>query len=128
MTEKEIKELKEFWEWCGFIDVQYKPVNSIGKKWLGWLEWQGVGQPPFVVTNGKYPVCLEINLNNLFKWAVPKVLRIGYEIALAITEDLCEVELNDKDFPPKKQSYLGQDKDLAQALYQAIQQVRMEEG
>ena len=54
-------ELKEFWEWCGFklLHEPFTPIftamlqypDGTKKQWTGWLP---------------------IDLNNLFRWAVPK--------------------------------------------------------
>jgi len=51
------KEIKEFWEWCGFTTT---------------LDGHGVTQT--VAPNGAWLSRLpDLDLNNLFKWAVPKI-------------------------------------------------------
>jgi hypothetical protein len=57
------EEIKEFWEWCGF-----KPVDTVinGFKYHEWIH------PDGLQTNW----LPEIDLNNLFKYAVPKVTQI----------------------------------------------------
>ena len=60
-------QIKKFWEWCG---VQEHPVGiSKAERELG-----------YVTTGGwEYP---DIDLNNLFKWAVPKLYELGWEYHL----------------------------------------------
>jgi hypothetical protein len=84
------EELKEFWEWCGFKELETKP---------------------------------ELTLDNLFKWAVPKVDYIelksgigGYSSACARKGDPFNAE----------NWWYYQDKDPALALYQVIDKVRKE--
>ena len=77
--------LKRFWDWCGFTEVlgqemwrfeKYKETNHWWKAPNGqrFVDW-----PP-------------IDLNNLFKWAVPKVLEeIGRERLVALVNNaLCD--------------------------------------
>jgi len=55
-TEEQIKEL---WEWCGF------GIDGVGI-------WHC---PDGITELGGMP---KVTLDNLFKWAVPKVFRVGY--------------------------------------------------
>lgn len=58
MSKPTREQIREFWEWCGFRDVHYNSLGAIGQKW-----------------SGRYPKeewrYLDIDLNNLFKYAVP---------------------------------------------------------
>jgi hypothetical protein len=61
------EEIKEFWEWCGFekiiyLDTSNKPCAS------HWVHPMALG--------GGCSELPEINLNNLFKYAVPKMASI----------------------------------------------------
>jgi len=75
------EQVKEFWEWCGFGDVHYNSLGAISQKWSGrkkpYGEWY----------------YLPIDLNNLDRWAVPKVLE-KYDLKIFSFYD----DLNDKVF------------------------------
>jgi hypothetical protein len=51
------EQIKEFWEWCGF-----KPYKGICGYWI----------PP---DNKAADILPELDLNNLFKYAVPKLIK-----------------------------------------------------
>ena len=64
MTEPAAEQIKKFWEWCGFrldYGMWYSPVkDSLGRE-------HGRIAPP------------ELDLNNLFKYAVPKMEAVTIE-------------------------------------------------
>ncbi len=62
--------IKRFWEWCGFRTEQYFDGNSYCTHYLepdGKEQFRGY--PP-------------IDLNNLFQYAMPKLIRQGFSISL----------------------------------------------
>ena len=72
MTEPTKEQIKEFWEWCGFKDTFEGDTGAY--YWKAPNGDAGVDLPP-------------IDLNNLFKYAVP--MAIGdYKYTLAMTTDV----------------------------------------
>ena len=90
------EEIKEFWEWCGI------PTN---------IDTNG---DRFYLTEGKW-TGLPIDLNNLFKWAVPKVIEEGLTISHYFDNPVTwSVEIGMSE---------TKDKDPALALFWAIYKV-----
>ena len=64
------EQIKELWEWCGFRRL---PEGKAGyhfehcEKIMNWM------QPDYKDSYKSMPYLPEIDLNNLFKWAVPKL-------------------------------------------------------
>ena len=54
-----------FWEQCGFKDISYCSLGAVGQKWSGRRE--SIWGKPY---DWQY---LDIDLNNLFEYAVPKL-------------------------------------------------------
>ena len=100
------KELQEFWEWCGG-------------------EFTTKTQSAMRMPDGSiFHVCPPIDLNNLFKYAVPKLHKKGLFLEMVVDKRFCRaVALTELGVKPKRE-YVGEDKDPAQALYKAIQEVR----
>ncbi len=73
MTEPTQEQIKEFWEWCGFEEVQYldKRGKVCGTHWAHPLAIGG--------GSGSLPV---LDLNNLFKYAVPIAIKKLVELNL----------------------------------------------
>ncbi len=102
------KELKEFWEWCGF-----RVVTTM------------TGKPAWVAPDKKYPELSSIpeepiDLNNLFKYAIPKLDSVKLITNDAPSGDRfynAEVELDGIKKVTTSET-------PAQALYQAINEVR----
>ena len=71
MGEPTKAQVKEFWEWCG-LDLKGYHCDGDGQfvKYIGSNRWIWH---------------LPIDLNNLFKWAVPKVNSSGYYVNLSQT-------------------------------------------
>lgn len=63
-TEEQIKEL---WEWCGFIPFKNRPKSGLPYSWDGWE------LPDSIFEVSKLP---SIDLNNLFEYAVPRMEEI----------------------------------------------------
>lgn len=62
------EQIKEFWEWCGFVDTFEGDTGAY--YWTAPNDGgYGVDLPP-------------IDLNNLFRWAVPKLQDKGYMVEL----------------------------------------------
>ena len=58
------EQIREFWEWCGFVGVRHNDIPYTTK---------------YLVHNGqKFHKCPPVDLDNLFKYAVPKLQ--GYVI------------------------------------------------
>lgn len=104
---------KEFWEWCGF--------------WFDSDSWHEPSEPhwhtPDKMAIKELP---PIDLNNLFKYAVPKIPKLKRIFMSAPTEDTITkgwiVDVESGGF-----SYLGSNEDPAQALKQAIVKVKENE-
>jgi len=62
MTEIPEERLKRFWEWCGLVQMRDKRL--------------GYKTPDGELSFGT------LDLNNLFKWAVPKLKKEGFSITL----------------------------------------------
>jgi len=71
------EQIKKFWEWCGFFKVDYADT----------MPWR------FPASKGYecYFGIPDIDLNNLFKYAVPKVLeKVGkYETVVLVNNAVC---------------------------------------
>lgn len=99
MTEPTKEQIKEFWEWCGFTRLEY-----LDRLWYQRLEVS-------------LPLALPIDLNNLFKYAVPKIW-------------VCDIKLEEGIFWCVKVAHpeLGEGKanneDFALALFWALWQVK----
>ena len=63
------EQTEEFWEWCGL----YKVLASDGK--YHWFKGEEIVSP---TDSNHIPI---VNLDNLFKWAVPKLLAMGFQMA-----------------------------------------------
>jgi hypothetical protein len=123
-------DLKKFWEWCGF---HYEDYNTPTMPHQGgeWLSSQGHPADD----TGELP---ELTLDNLFKYAVPKLRELGYGVRLQASE------LRDNDtgkvifkwtyyamifythydnIPKRWRNIEEFNCDPAQALYKAIQEV-----
>jgi hypothetical protein len=110
-------ELKKFWEWCGLkIDVTYPSADET----VGW----GMGIPEYHMP--------ELTLDNLFKYAVPKLRRLKH----LIVDEICFAIENSEDTVmilwwtgrPKTDSYgvgvfSGKGETPQEALYKAILEV-----
>jgi hypothetical protein len=109
-------DVKEFWEWCGFTRDKskywYKPNGNL----FG------------------YFTAPKIDLNNLFKYAVPKLDELGYVFTLyrfyTIKDDFKTPDTYGYGAKVYKYGIIPEssiegipDKDPAQALYRAICQV-----
>lgn len=112
------KELKEFWEWCGFRqDVDGLYILPDCKRWTD-RSGASINVIQFLP---------KLDLNNLFKYAVPKLQDKGYMVELYSYEQ--------KGYKVSIYHITGQvdipvvittNEESALALYQAIRQV-MEE-
>jgi hypothetical protein len=105
------EQIKEFWEWCGFRLVEPVPYDEIQTKgfWEAPTSHEASwGLPP-------------IDLNNLFKWAVPKLSEFDFDGMTwweSTTGWVCELALqHDTDWVE------GQGNDPALALFWAIWKV-----
>lgn len=68
---------KKLAEWrFGEDNLDYNPLGAIGQKLHAWVKWEGLGQPPVSVIDGRIAVSIDFpnDLNACFKWLVPKVL------------------------------------------------------
>ncbi len=105
------KLVKEFWEWCG-LELVVVP----GDAYAGRREyWQKGG-----VCILNYPP--PIDLNNLFRYAVPKLVKDGYRISIetALADEPWYWWIIEKD----ENQWKADRKDSALALFWAIWQVK----
>ena len=68
------EQIKRFWEWCGF---KYDPLKcdcTICRPNC-WVEPDAKSHPNGLLVHCNEP---QIDLNNLFKWAVPKLQKEGF--------------------------------------------------
>lgn len=117
------EEIKEFWEWCGFTYIDKK----LNERWI--FTPEGTNQKIEVygdryITPNKSSVVgwlPMIDLNNLFKYAVPKLINDGWEIFISYDQffNTWYAELNH----PNKQAILEESKEVEGALFYAIQEV-----
>lgn len=109
----ENKELKEFWEWCGF---------RLEKQRSGSMGWTYPPVPSVYAPMGLVRAVLpDLDLNNLFKYAVPKaVAKIAHAFKLSIQSAYKEL------FRWWLEELLKDPAEPAQALYQAINKLRKE--
>ena len=96
------EQVREFWEWCGVRPEKvYEQLSFRGGSYYL-----------------KYP---ELDLNNLFKYAGPKLLDEGWDIMISYNQEFktWDVELSH----PTKQAILEQKTTLVTALFWAIWEV-----
>jgi len=81
------KQMKEFWEWCGLDEV----LASDGE--YHWFKGEEIVSP---TDDAGYPV---IDLNNLFRWAVPKLSSkmAKYEVMYLLKDWIEDVTIFGKD-------------------------------
>ena len=105
------EELKEFWEWCGFERYGYQGNERTLMRW-------------------KYPdssrnyVTPNLDLNNLFKWAVPKAVKVIQDAFICIQEAAMQHLFSEWlaiYWKPRQEPI-----SIAEALYKAIQKIRRE--
>ena len=107
------EQIERFWEWCGFkfqtlkeLKPQYR--HEANRRWL-YPTGETGGLPP-------------IDLNNLFRWAVPK---LGYlELKFAPNKLLPSVKVESIDSQPgADEPFYAQGETPALALFWAISKV-----
>ncbi len=96
------KEIKEFWERCGF--TRYKRYTSPK---LGWRAPDGIN----------FPEEPPIDLNNLFKYAVPK----DYQQIIFQPDGYCGITVDDKLYEGKRARAEGELPGIS--LFRALQEV-----
>lgn len=92
-------ELKEFWEW------------------IGWKPNINYNDPE---TNEEHPP--ELTLDNLFKYAVPKLINSGLDLDISNSKSGTETVWIVEIYTTENLITITYDKDLAKALYKAIQE------
>lgn len=114
------EQIKKFWEWCGF---KYKPDELCGdprsphvKHAYGWrapddIKWQS--EAP------------RVDLNNLFKYAVPKLQKQTLDVTLYLDCLSCPEAIIYRDNDSKE--WITRDEDPALALFWAIWEVIKDE-
>lgn len=111
--------LKRFWEWCGFKAryIQHCTREQAGKH-LGTRTFAGYEYP-----SGEHRIKLpELTLNNLFKWAVPRVAAYNlYNFVPEVSHFACVMG------DPEGDWRCANDTDPATALFLAIEKL-IEEG
>ena len=90
MTEISQERIERFWKWCG-VSLKHEWDDEIcGYKTNGYFCTRCHAVDEY--TDDTEPCLIPIDLNNLFKWAVPKVLeKIGGESLVALVNNaLCD--------------------------------------
>jgi len=113
------EEIKKFWEWCGFTILKEKEWDLRRRARIGFIYPNG----------GRYTRLPSLDLNNLFKWAVPKVVRvhgIGRKIQVRLISGWGD---SSGDYGVEiigmgKRLSLAFSQDPAIALFRAIQKVK----
>ena len=80
-TQPSESEIREFWEWCGF---KFKPIPYRSKPGF-WEHEEYMVYPNGIkvrIYKGDY---LPLDLNNLFKYPVPKLFDLGYWVRVTHT-------------------------------------------
>jgi len=112
MSEPTQEQIEEFWEWCGFRFVDDRLYDSTLQEWQVHYpdgEWHH---------DYKKNISNLIDLNNLFKYAVPKLNE--YEISFVKNEVCIFFEYD----PTSPKCYVSTNKDTALALFWALWQVK----
>ena len=110
MKEPTQEQIKEFWEWCGW-------------KWLDDLQcWESPDTTRVRLNRGGiYNVLLD--LNNLFKYAVPKITALEtYTLTLTTRQGITNVSIMPNYMGIEKGGYAW-DKDPALALFAPIWEI-----
>lgn len=100
------EQIKEFWEWCG---LKYTCPY--------WVDENGD-----CALYGEYysELLSSINLNNLFKYALPELLFFIVEFNCTSTDGNCVVTLEDFYLAQPVKKYQAENKNPALALFWAI--------
>ena len=114
-----MSEVKEFWEWCGFKWDD----NYWGDCWCEYPDGTRVHFHPEADKDneGYEPV---LDLNNLFKWAVPKAVKVIQDAFICIQEAAMQHLFSEWlaiYWKPRQEPI-----SIAEALYKAIQKIRRE--
>lgn len=112
MSEINQKELQEFLEWCGW--------TNNGCYWFEPIEFGGNRYAPY---GDQYNQIPPIDLNNLFKYAVPKIIEKNCYIQLN-TNNLWICEIWEREVIGRNATHIAEAETPTQALYQAIQKAR----
>ena len=107
------EQVKEFWEWCGFTTKKTR-VHDFGDKYTMATHWHSPDNKK--VWFGCIP---EANLDNLFKYAVPKVK----VITLTNVFKDWTATVNQGEMIKGKVKAIGESQDPALALFWAIWEV-----
>jgi hypothetical protein len=108
------EQIKKFWEWCGL----YKDLATNGERY--WFMGEEIVSPTNEEGN---PI---IDLNNLFKYAVPKLIATGHWLGMITTQLSSDTQYTFAIYVEKykdKAEHEASDKDPALALFWAISKV-----
>ena len=107
MKEPTQEQIKKFWEWCGFRQLQWAKIGwhyEQTKKVMNWTH--------DLLEYGSLDFLPRIDLDNLFKYAVPQ--RSAFQIRTILMDWVEEILLLDK----------FDDKECALALFWVLDKVR----
>jgi len=122
LSDAQKQEEIEFWEWCGLVQINnpmpFEASNSCEAMTMdrpinGWYKPDYKKGTSELISLKDLPV---LDLNNLFRYAVPKLDSSALLISKYRLHDFWTVRIG--------ATTQVRDKDPAQALYQAIQEVR----
>ena len=127
MSEPTREQALKLWLWCGWKAVKHKdcyaPQTTHGK-----THPDGICHYEYGEDKGTHPSLPDLDLNNLFKWAVPKLGKtslythfklLGYPEATMIPSGLWEAIIWERPNIEARQ-YITQHEDPALALFWAI--------
>jgi hypothetical protein len=105
------EQIKKFWEWCGLKEEEATDGETY---------WFDGDTPLYLICELAWEGYPRINLNNLFRWAVPKLNHDGWVVHLnqTGTERIWQAQIdNPKDF------HCVRNEDPALALFWAIYKI-----
>ena len=118
------EQIKEFWEWCGFS--RRLPEGRAGYHWEQCVKVMNWMSPDYKEIYKSMSFLPPIDLNNLFKWAVPKVIASGHWLGMITIQMSIGTQYTFAIYVEKykdKAEHEGRDKDPALALFWAIWEV-----
>lgn len=116
MDEPTKEQVREFWECCGFQQLPVGNKNYHFEATVKTMDWQSPDGTSLM------PYLPRIDLNSLFKYAVPKLENPLIVLHLQEEAWLCQVYHAEEEGKPYKVGVIG-DKDLTLSLFWAIYSV-----
>ena len=115
--------IERFWKWCG-ASLEHEWDNEVHGYEITDPICQRCGMSSWPPVSKDSKCLLPIDLNNLFKWAVPKVQGLGYNLHIHVDAKRGRTKTV---IANAFTSYQANDKDSTTALFLAIEKL-VEEG